>query len=1096
MEKKKASAHSSGSGHSAKNTGQKRKTSSVNAAVEGPGKAQTSAAGASAMRGRRVDQPAMPVHNGQKIRPEETSMVQTERFYQDIFNSISDAVFIVDTDNGQVVEVNVAMLSMYGYASRDEVLFRTVGEFAVGDVQETLDLLDSFSREASAADPLLYEWMAKKKNGESFRVEVIPKIIQLGGRLRLLARVRNIEGRKQMENEIKIHRDRLLRAERVSRSGNWEFHLADGSYNVSEGAQNIYGLAETAGSIAQAQTVPLPEYRAMLDEALAALVEGRSDYNVQFKIRHLLTGEIHDLHSIAQYDKENNIVFGIIQDITESKRAEQALRESEEQYRVLFETIEHGILYQLADGKITSANPAAERILGVSLDQLRGRTSMDPRWHAIHEDGSLFPGDTHPSMEALRTGKKVMGKVMGLFHPKDNKHHWLLVNAYPLFRPGESEPYQAVASFTDITAIRAVTESLKQRENLLNKILDILPVGLWLADKNGQLVRSNKQGRTIWGAEPPVGPEQFSIFKARRLPAREELKPEDWALVQAIQKKATIVDELLEIHAFDGKKKIIHSQAAPVLNERGELEAAIAVHMDITQRMQTEIALRESEEKFRTMAEQMSDVLFVTDHSGTITYLSPAAEEMFGYSSNEMVGNHFALYLSSVDVQRAMSAFAQSINGDRAPHRYELIMLRKDQTTFVGELQSVKFTSKAGTGTIGVIRNITERKRLMADLVAAKERAEESDRLKTAFLQNISHEIRTPMNGILGFSDMLTDLELTAEKRKYFIEIIRNSGEHLLSIIDDIINVAVLEAGKINLVESEVNLHDMLRIIYDQFSLKAAEKQLQFEKRIAVTTEEAQVYADETKLKQIISNLLVNAFKFTSHGRVSLSCRRDGGVLEFLVSDTGVGIDPQFHTTIFERFRQLGQPASVQTGGIGLGLAICKGYVEQMGGRIWLESTPGQGSDFYFTLPFKPARAAAEVGAANFASAPDDSSQPITVLVAEDDPVNFQLIEMWVSGLRLNLIHAADGREAVELCRLHTDIRLVIMDMRMPVLDGYEATRHIREFNPTLPIIALTAYALSGDREKAMQVGCNDYLARPAKKMDLLALIQKHLKAQ
>jgi CheY-like chemotaxis protein len=340
---------------------------------------------------------------------------------------------------------------------------------------------------------------------------------------------------------------------------------------------------------------------------------------------------------------------------------------------------------------------------------------------------------------------------------------------------------------------------------------------------------------------------------------------------------------------------------------------------------------------------------------------------------------------------------------------------------------------------------------------------------------------------------MLTDLELTAEKRKYFIEIIRNSGEHLLSIIDDIINVAILEAGKINLIETDIDLYQLFRIVHDEFSLKAAEKQLQFEKQIAMPYEEAQIRADETKLKQIITNLLVNAFRFTHKGRVTMSCRCDNGLLEFRVSDTGIGIDPQHHAAIFERFRQLQTSTTVVGGGIGLGLAICKGYIEQMGGRIRLESTPGQGSDFYFTLPYRPVeRHDVAVVVDQAVAAPKRAA---TVLVAEDDPVNFQLIQMWLTPLNLNLLHAADGREAVELCRLHPEIRLVIMDMRMPVMDGYEATQVIRQQNGTVPIIALTAYALSGDREKALQAGCSDYLARPAKKGDLLALIEKSLES-
>jgi PAS domain S-box-containing protein/putative nucleotidyltransferase with HDIG domain len=292
---------------------------------------------------------------------------------------------------------------------------------------------------------------------------------------------------------------------------------------------------------------------------------------------------------------ESGRIIGIVSsgtDITERKRAEESLRESEEKHRTLFERMAQGVVYQAADGRITSANPAAERILGLTLDQMQGRTSTDSRWKAIHEDGSDFPGDTHPAMVALATAKEVYNVVMGVFNPEKEDYKWINVIAIPQVRPGETVPYKVFSTLEDFTERKRADEELRNREGFLQRIFDILPVGLWFADKDGKLLRGNPAGVKIWGAEPKVSLPDSGVFKARRLPSGVAVAPDDWALAHTIRDGVTIVDELLEIDAFDGRKKTILNYTAPVLDAQGVVQGAIVVNQDITERKQAEDKIR------------------------------------------------------------------------------------------------------------------------------------------------------------------------------------------------------------------------------------------------------------------------------------------------------------------------------------------------------------------------------------------------------------------------------------------------------------------------------------------------------------------------
>jgi signal transduction histidine kinase len=396
---------------------------------------------------------------------------------------------------------------------------------------------------------------------------------------------------------------------------------------------------------------------------------------------------------------------------------------------------------------------------------------------------------------------------------------------------------------------------------------------------------------------------------------------------------------------------------------------------------------------------------------------------------------------------------------------------------------------------IAIDSDITSLKNYGRELEIAKEKAEESDRLKTAFLHNISHEIRTPMNAIIGFSGLLSDQNIEAEKRTQYTDIIVQSSNHLLSVINDIMRIASIEAGQENLAESQFDLNTALEYLHEQFWLKAREQNTSLELKVSLPETEIELIADETKLIQVLANLIDNALKFTKKGSVTFGYKIREKELEFFVQDSGIGIAPELHQEIFKRFHQVESTNTRKFGGSGLGLSISKAYVELMGGRIWVSSGLDQGSVFYFTIPFKTA---SRNGFPKINSIADPEPYLIsqkTLLIAEDEESNFNLLKELLSSLKVNILRAKNGMEAVELCRTKI-IDLILMDIKMPLMDGFMATRQIREFLPDIPIIAQTAYNTEEDKELAHASGCTSFISKPLNKDIVLSAIKGYLPAE
>ncbi len=381
------------------------------------------------------------------------------------------------------------------------------------------------------------------------------------------------------------------------------------------------------------------------------------------------------------------------------------------------------------------------------------------------------------------------------------------------------------------------------------------------------------------------------------------------------------------------------------------------------------------------------------------------------------------------------------------------------------------------------------------DLTLAKRKAEESDHLKTAFLSNMSHEIRTPMNAILGFSNLLSHPDISLAEKDEFINLIRINGKNLLTLVEDIIDISKIDSGQLQIKNAPCKLHEMLTQVYDSFQDDIKRRglfNLKLYLKEGISDENIRILSDEHRLQQILINLVGNAVKFTERGFVEFGyTQEDDQFLRFYVKDTGIGLPKGKESEIFERFSKFNSDKERLYGGTGIGLSIAKHLVTLMGGEIWVESEPLVGTTFYFTLPYHRLTSPMKELEDKKDQVREFNWEGKTFLVAEDEEDNFRYIEVALALSNASLIWARDGQEAVDVFKRVAGIDLVLMDIKMPTMDGYTATREIKNLSQKVPVIAQTAYAMSEEKEKSREAGCDDYIAKPIGYDDLLSTINR-----
>ncbi|WP_456461139.1 PAS domain-containing hybrid sensor histidine kinase/response regulator [Lutibacter sp.] len=550
------------------------------------------------------------------------------------------------------------------------------------------------------------------------------------------------------------------------------------------------------------------------------------------------------------------------------------------------------------------------------------------------------------------------------------------------------------------------------------------------------------------------------------------------------------------------KGKVFWEQATitPIKDVNNNIINFLSIKEDITESKKTMLTLKESE---RNLIEAQKIAKIGSFNLNLKTMLAKTSNNFDTITEFNLGEKTFAVWREIThpdDAQNNQKVLEKCIKeNEKFDLEYRIITKKTKKIKWIHGLGEVIYKDGEPVNFVGTIQDITERKQIEQELLKAKKEAEEGNRLKTEFLNNMSHEIRTPMNGIIGFSEMLTEENITEAKRKYFINIIQNSGKQLLQIIDDILEISKLGTKQVKVIETKVCLNDVLLELFSVFDIKAKENNTPLYLKKSLSNEKSTVLIDKTKLIKILSNLLENALKFTNKGFIEIGYYLENEILKIYVKDTGVGIDSKNQKRIFDRFSQGDHKLSKKAGGLGLGLSIAKENTELLGGKISVQSKKGEGSTFIISIPYNPVNQNEKINKKESILEVKKKPSKYTILVAEDEEVNYLFIEIvLIDKIKLpcTILHAKNGQEAVDFCKNTTEIDLVLMDVKMPVLNGYEATKQIKEFLPELTIIAQTAYSTPNEIEKAFLAGCDDFISKPINKKTIVEIIDKYLLKQ
>jgi PAS domain S-box-containing protein len=694
---------------------------------------------------------------------------------------------------------------------------------------------------------------------------------------------------------------------------------------------------------------------------------------------------------------------------------------------------------------------------------------------------------------------------------KDGLWRWIHARGKIVERDEKNNPLRLVGTHMDITDRKLVEEELRESQSLLQSVLDTIPVRVFWKDKNLRYLGCNQwfaKDSGLSSSKDIIGLTDFDLSRKEDA----HLYQADDILVMKSGSPKLNYEEPKTIH--NGNRMWLRTSKIPFRDSNSNIIGVLGTYDDITESKQSAELIELERVYFEQLFQSSPEGIVLLDVNDNVIRCNQEFSNIFGYYQDEIAGKPInSLIVPDSLSEEGLRLTNTVASGDIVMH--ETIRQRKDKSIVQVSILGKPIYFKGGKLAVyGIYRDISDRKRVEEELVhksneieaqneeyriineelyTAKQKAEESDRLKSAFLANMSHEIRTPMNGILGFSQLLVNPNVPEVDVKQYVDVIQSCGNQLLSIINDLIDISKIEANQVAIIESDTNVNDTL---YEQFLLfhdKAEQKGVSLKYSFDLSDEKSSIVTDSGRLKQILTNLIGNALKFTYDGYVNFGYTFKDNYLEFFVEDSGIGISADNYKVIFERFNQVETTISQQFGGTGLGLAISKAFVNKMGGEIWVESEFGRGSKFLFTIPYKPAKSVIESENNRTLTLLEGVPHGAKILVAEDDDINFFYLKEMLSVYPVEVLRASNGHKAIELVMENPSIDIVLMDIKMPGMDGHEATREVKKIRRDLPVIAQTAYAFSSDREKAYAAGCDDYISKPINRLKLVSLLVKYL---
>ncbi len=631
-------------------------------------------------------------------------------------------------------------------------------------------------------------------------------------------------------------------------------------------------------------------------------------------------------------------------------------------------------------------------------------------------------------------------------------------------------------------AIIALTQSEEKFRNIFNFSLD----GIIVTTLDGQILEASNMAESIF---------QLPASKLIGMHTTEVM-PESFA-----RQRSSIIRQLMDKGEFTFVTNYLQSTgeeiylefSSRIISHNGD-KSILSLIRDITKRIKADEALRESEERYKKLVENFPSAIAL-HRDGKIVFVNDAIKTtLAGTSKRDFINSNILELISGPQKEIIEEQFNQIQSNRVDITGTETKMVRLDGKIIDVEMASIPLFFDKKNTVLTVFKDITPRKQVEQDLVVALKHAEESDKLKSSFLANMSHEIRTPMNGIIGFADLLRKEALTQKEIYRYVDIIKISADRLLGIINDIIDISKIEAGVINISREEFDLNELLISIYEFFHPQAQRKGLELYLQPAIESPII-LNSDKSKVGQILTNLLSNAMKFTRKGQIrieySLNAKKD--MVEIRVNDTGIGIPSDQLEAVFERFRQAEHYLHDFKEGTGLGLSICKGFTEALSGDIWVESELEKGSVFHLELPLGHVNAIPQKLPEPLLELQKKSIEGKNILIVEDEEFNYLYLKELLLPMGAIILWADDGLKAIQMVINHPEIDFVLMDIKLPVMDGLTAAKKIKAFRSKLPIIAQTAFGLEGDRDRFLTYGMDDYLAKPILKKDLYKIIDKYM---
>jgi PAS domain S-box-containing protein len=933
-----------------------------------------------------------------------------------------------------------------------------------------------------------------RKNGSKFTSEISSSSFRdENGELIIFIVIRELIDRLKEEEELHKNFALYQLAIDATIDGIWDMDMKTNRLFLSPNALNWFGYKEPKtlhrdelyNNIIHKDDIP------GIENELNPVKKGHTNLiDIEFRVNTLSVGWkwIRLRGKVVLRDSEGKIIrmLGTFADISNRKQIEGELERSHKEFQSYFDYAPIGLTVATPDKSWIAVNEKACQILGYSKQELLGFSWGD----LIH------PNDIQEHI--VRFNLALEGKLdKDTFDTRFIRKDGSIINVnlnIVCYRNEDGSVHHFLASHIDTTKQKRYEESIRNERKILRTLIDNLPFTIYVIDKEGRKVISNKADLETIGCSNEaevLGKTDIELFP-------DEIGERGHAdNMRVINTGLPILNREEDFFDKNGQKKWLQTNMVPLFDSDNQISGLIGIGIDITEQKSLQQKIIDSEAYYRTLVNISPNGIVVTDLKGKVTFISKRMYQIFKVPDNEnYIGEFIFDWLTPESLEVAITNFKEVTEGKRTSITKEYKCVRYDKSEFWGEFcsSSLLDTSDNPIGLMIVCCDISDRKEAEAKLILALNKAEESDTLKTALLRNISHEIRTPMNAILGFSALLGEPGISYEVMMSYIETIQGSSNQLLSIINDLVDISTIEARIVKKNISDLNLNEIILSIYNQFKMRATQKNIGLNITVGLSHEKACIKTDRTKLIQIISNLLTNAIKFTEQGQINFGFTLENLFIKFWVSDTGIGIPSQYHSKIFNPFFQVESDLSRKFEGTGLGLSICKAYAELLGGTIWVTSEMGTGSSFYFTIPFEPAESSNLIMQHILNDQESIFPKTPVILIAEDDENNFKFILNLLSGLKVTTLLARNGKEALDKCQDQKNIDLVFMDLKMPQMDGYDAMKKIREFLPDLPIIAQTSYLI--DREQISESGFTDYIRKPFSKSDLISKINKYLSSQ